>query len=57
MKPYKPTPYKDGCHSQVLYTEPFEDRIGNKAEITYCDFTNKKGKRIERHVMFVKWEN
>lgn len=38
MKHYRTTPYKEGCHSQILYTENFEDRAGNKAIITYCDF-------------------
>lgn len=52
---YKPTPYKQGCHSQILYEEDFVDKAGNKAKITYCDFINPKGVKISRHVLYVKW--
>ena len=56
IKPYKTMPYRKGCHSQVEYKEPFEDKVGNKATITYCDFINNKGKQVERYVLFIKWE-
>lgn len=55
IKPYKTTPYREGCHSQKEYVLPFKDDVGNTALITYCDFVNKKGVLVEGHVLFVKW--
>ena len=55
IKPYKTTPYREGCHSQKEYVLPFKDAVGNTALITYCDFINKKGVLVEGHVLFVKW--
>ena len=57
IKPYKTTPYREGCHSQKEYTLPFKDSVGNTALITYCDFVNKKGVLVEGHVLYVKWVN
>ena len=55
IKPYKTTPYREGCHSQKEYVLPFKDAVGNTALITYCDFINKKGVLVKGHVLFVKW--
>lgn len=55
IKPYKTTPYREGCHSQKEYVLPFKDVVGNTALITYCDFINKKGVLVKGHVLFVKW--
>lgn len=55
IKPYKTTPYREGCHSQKEYVLPFKDTVGNTALITYCDFINKKGVLVNGHVLFVKW--
>lgn len=55
MKKYNPTPFKKGCKDRKIYEREFVDRVGNKAMITYCDFTNSKGVRIEEHILYVKW--
>lgn len=55
IRPYLPTPYRDGCKIIKTYTLPFEDSVGNKADITYIDYTDKKGKLHEAHIMYVKW--
>lgn len=53
--PYRPLPFRDGNKVVERYTEPFTDRIGNEAEITYVDYLDKKGKLNERFVMYIKW--
>lgn len=55
IKPFHPIPYKNGNKVVRSYTEDFTDKVGNKANITYVDFKDKKGRLNERFVMFVKW--
>tara|TARA_R110000851_G_scaffold72413_21_gene160502 strand:- start:1752 stop:1961 length:210 start_codon:yes stop_codon:yes gene_type:complete len=57
ITPYYPEPYRSGNKVVSSYDLPFTDRAGNNAMITYVDYINKKGKLIEKYVMFIKWSN
>lgn len=58
-KPYKTTPYKDGCTNQVEYDTL--DIYGSDsvhkfyAVTTRCDYVDKKGCEHIGHVLRVKW--
>jgi hypothetical protein len=43
-----------GCTVVKTWTEPFEDRVGNKAILTKCEYTDKKGK-LHEFVRRVEW--
>lgn len=53
--PYNPIPYRKGCTVIKKYVLPFEDKAGNKADITYVDYKDKKGKLIEKYTLYIKW--
>lgn len=53
---YIPTPFRPGYKILRKYTEQFEDRVGNKAELTLIDYVDKKGKEVLRYVFTIKWE-
>lgn len=59
MTPHYPLPYRkeDGVYNTVtaIWTEPFEDSVGNRAEVTYVDYMDKKGKTIKRYPLRFKW--
>ena len=56
-EPYIPIPYRKGNKFLKKYENPFVDRAGNRAMITYMDYIDKKGKLVEGYVFCVKWEN
>ena len=55
--PYYPLPYRPGTGNKVIrkYEEDFVDKAGNTAIITYVDYTDKKGRLVEKFVLHVKW--
>lgn len=57
ITPFYPLPYRKSVGNTVVneYSEPFEDLMGNKATIHYVDYTDKKGKLIEKFIMRVEW--
>ena len=55
--PYLATPWREGNKLVRTFVTPFEDAVGNKANITKADFINKKGVLVEDYTLFVKWEN
>lgn len=59
MKPHYPVPYRkeDKMFNNVvkIYTEMFEDAVGNIAEVTYVDYTDKNGQLNERYPLRYKW--
>ena len=58
-KPYKTTPYKDGCTNQVEYDTLDIYGSGSVrkfyAVATRCDYVDKKGIEHIGHVLRVKW--
>lgn len=63
IKPHHPYPFRKDKGNKIVrepYKEPFIDRMGNKATVTYVDYTHtRKGKTklYERYVLYVKWED
>ena len=57
ITPYYPVPFRKPNKIVRTYEEPFEDRSGNKAMITYADYKDKKGKLVTRFVLWVKWDD
>ena len=57
IKPYKTTPYKEGCSDQVEYEtyDVYGDKYKFYVITTRCDYTDKKGKRHIGYVLRVKW--
>lgn len=55
ITPYYPLPYRKGNKVIRKYEEPFEDSAGNKADITYVDYEDKKGKLVQRFCLYIKW--
>lgn len=55
--PYVPIPFRKPNKFVRKYDKPFIDGVGNKAIITYVDYTDKKKNLIEGYVMYIKWEN
>lgn len=58
-KPYKTTPYKEGCSKQVEYEtlDVYGSNSPHKyyASTTRCDYFDKKGNFHEGYVLRVKW--
>lgn len=52
---YQITSKRSGNKETRRWVEVFVDRVGNVADVTYCDFVNKKGDLIKKHTLFVKW--
>ena len=52
---YLPVPFRKGCKVLRKYTEPFEDRVGNKATLTLVDYIDKKQHTMIGYVLTVKW--
>lgn len=53
--PHIPYYLAEGNVVQSKWTEPFVDRVGNKAELTKVEVITKKGKIVE-YTIQVKWE-
>lgn len=54
-KPHIPYYLAEGNVVQKKWTEPFIDRVGNKAELTKVEVFTKKGKLVE-YTIQVRWE-
>ena len=54
--PYHTLPYREGNKVLRKYVEDFEDSVGNKANITYVDYEDKKGKLVEKFCLYIKWK-
>jgi len=57
MKPFIPIPFRQGNKIIRKYIEPLDDGAGHVAIVTKIDYRDKKGKRVNGFVMFVKWED
>lgn len=55
LKPYFITPHKEGNKLVDTYEEDYQDRNGNKAIITKCNYIDKKGKLIKGYTLRIKW--
>ena len=57
MAAHTPIPYLKSNTLIRKYVEPFTDEAGNNADITYVDYTDKKGNLHEKYAMYVKWRD
>lgn len=57
IKPYFPVPYRLPNKFIKQYDLDFYDPDGRHAIITYADFTDKKGRLVEKYTLYVKWSN
>lgn len=55
ITPHIPYYLAEGNVVQKKWTEPFVDRVGNKAELTKVEVLTKKGKVVD-YVIKVQWE-
>ena len=55
MNNYTPIPFREGNTLLEVFTKPFEDRVGNKATITYANYIDKKKVLRLNYVLYVEW--